>query len=210
MTKLRDLTGQVFGYWTVVERGENSPAGQTRWLCRCRCGTTALVQAASLVHGHGRSCGCLKVEKTRQRSTKHSHAHEGKLSPTYHSWAGMKARCTNPNHSSFERYGGAGVLLCERWLSFENFLADMGERPPGTTLDRYPNQNGNYEPGNCRWATDEQQARNKGNNRLLTLDGVTRTTAEWSEVLGLPQATISDRLRRGRSDAEALSLTKLS
>lgn len=140
----------------------------------------------------------------RKAHTKHGHAPESGATPTYHTWSGMVARCNNPRHKSFGRYGGAGIRVCERWLTFANFLADMGEKPRGTSIDRIDHTRG-YEPGNCRWATDKQQARNKRNNRPMTLDGVTRTQAEWVELLGIHQATLNDRLAHGWSDERALT-----
>jgi hypothetical protein len=121
----------------------------------------------------------------------------GQKSPTYRVWIGMKARCFNPTTSHYEYYGGRGIRVCERWLSFENFLTDMGERPHGKMIDRYPNNDGNYEPGNCRWATRSENCRNKSDNRLITHQGQTKTMAEWVEITGLPRTTIKDRLAAG-------------
>jgi len=127
----------------------------------------------------------------------------GKISPTYHTWTGMKDRCGNRKNKRFHRYGARGISVCDRWESFENFLADMGEKPPGMSLDRIDN-NGNYCPENCRWATGKQQARNKSNNTLMTHAGKTQTMQEWSEELGITSSTISWRLQRGWSDEQCL------
>lgn len=94
-------------------------------------------------------------------------------------------RCYNPKNHKYPRYGGRGIKVCERWHNFENFLKDMGEPPPGTTLDRFPDNDGNYEPGNCRWATREQQANNCSSNRLLEVDGQIHTMSEWSKITGI-------------------------
>lgn len=122
----------------------------------------------------------------------------------------MKARCNDPNHDSYYLYGGRGIKVCERWTeSIENFLADMGHRPsPRHSLDRYPDQNGNYEPGNVRWATPREQSMNRCNNIYLTKDGETKHIEEWAKLLGLPLTTIKERRRRGKSDEDALSLIK--
>jgi hypothetical protein len=115
----------------------------------------------------------------------------------------MVARCTNPKHRAYKSYGGRGITVCARWRSFTNFLADMGEKPEGLSLDRI-DYNGNYEPDNCRWATDKQQARNKRNSSHITLNGETHTISEWAEILHIHPATISDRLQHGYTAQDAL------
>lgn len=137
-------------------------------------------------------------------SPKHGHATGGVITPTYYSWAGMVARCTNRKHKAYERYGGRGVAVCNRWLTFANFLADMGEKPRGMSIERKDNSR-RYEPGNCVWASPTTQARNKRNNRVMTLNGVSKTLAEWAEQLGIHPATLSDRKQRGWSDEKALT-----
>jgi hypothetical protein len=120
-------------------------------------------------------------------------------------WDGMLQRCTNPKQKGFHRYGGRGITVCDRWRSFENFLADMGEPPQGTSLDRI-NNDGNYEPSNCRWATAEEQANNRRNNRILTMDGRSLTVSQWSRLLKIGEGGIRHRLRSGMSDAQALGM----
>jgi hypothetical protein len=107
----------------------------------------------------------------------------------------MLARCENPKEPSFEYYGARGISVCERWHDFDNFLEDMGERPPGRTLDRYPNKTGNYEPGNCRWGTKAEQSTNRTDNVYLTIDGVTKTASEWAKE---PGAVTDGAIRRRR------------
>ncbi len=123
--------------------------------------------------------------------------------PTYASWASMHARCkgtaSNPKH-----YVEKGVKVCESWRNFRNFLADMGERPDGMTLDRFPNRDGNYEPGNCRWASKKQQSRNRSSARILVVNGETASIAEWSERTGVNEATIRGRLKRGWTAEQAI------
>lgn len=132
----------------------------------------------------------------------------GKRCPTYIAWSTMKNRCLNPKSANYAYYGGRGISICERWMTFANFLADMGERPRGLTLDRYPNNDGNYEPGNCRWTSRKENSRNRRDNRKLTFQGWTKTVAEWVECGPQSLATIQGRLRLGWSDAEVLGTPK--
>lgn len=162
-----DLTGQIFGRLTVAwPAGKTKNCGHVLWLAFCSCGEFVTVWSNNLRSGRTQSCGCLG----REQITKHGHARGYRVTPEYMSWAAMLQRCTNPNTSNYSRYGGRGVTVCDRWTGehgFENFLADMGLRPEGTTMDRFPDKNGNYEPGNCRWATAKEQARN---TRTVKLD----------------------------------------
>jgi hypothetical protein len=135
--------------------------------------------------------------RLREDTANHGHARRKQKSPTYISWQAMWERCTNPRGCRWEHYGARGITVCERWGSFENFLADMGERPPDMTLDRYPSKDGNYEPGNVRWAIAREQNLNTRRNRLLTHNGITLTFTEWAERLGLPRTTLGKRLDSG-------------
>lgn len=160
MPKLRrDLAGQVFGRLTAVsDAGSN---GRDRlWFCRCQCGGSKVVSVGMLRQSRTRSCGCLN----RETHTKHGSAHRGQWTRAYRAWRGMRVRCLNPKCVWYHRYGGRGITICDRWLSFEYFLADMGECPDGLTLDRI-NNDGNYEPSNCRWATWTQQRANRSDSR---------------------------------------------
>jgi hypothetical protein len=120
----------------------------------------------------------------------------------------MRQRCLNPKNPSFASYGGRSITICDRWKSFENFVADMGEPPPDHEIDRYPDNDGNYEPGNCRWATRREQQNNRRVNRQITLSGATKSIAEWSRETGIHVNTISLRLDRGLSPDRALSPEK--
>jgi hypothetical protein len=146
-----DLTGRRFGRWRI-----DGYAGDTKWHCTCDCGTHVVVSGQVLRRGHSKSCGCLRRELAKARSTKHGMTG----TPEYRSWRNMKQRCFNPRRDRYEYYGGRGITPCEDWLSFVPFFADMESRPEGCSLDRI-DPNGNYEPSNCRWATSQQQRQNR-------------------------------------------------
>jgi hypothetical protein len=191
---MTDLTGRRFGRLVVT-----GPAGEGKWHCVCDCGGQRTAHRSNL----GRktlSCGCLH----RERITRHGRSRT--KDPTLNAWRSMMSRCYTPGSKYFKNYGGRGIVVCERWRGpdgFTHFLADMGERPAGVSLDRI-NNNGNYEPGNCRWADGLTQHNNKRTNRLLTHRGVTMTVAEWARAVGLGYPTLQHRLQLGWSVARAL------
>jgi hypothetical protein len=155
-----DLTGQPFGRLTVSILIGNA-GKRVMWSCRCSCGNVVNVSTSHLRSGHTQSCGCLKSEATSDRN-RLTAKHGMYGSREWRSWKAMKDRCYLASHSKYRLYGGRGIRVCIRWMvSFENFFADMGPRPEGTTIDRFPNKDGNYEPGNCRWATASQQNANR-------------------------------------------------
>ena len=184
--------GERFGSFTVISDVPHVPRAKRKWIVLCDCGVTKEVAASSLRSGGTKSCGCLKHENPYNRT------HNRSRTPAYGVWAAMRRRCNNSNSLYFYRYGGRGIKVCERWSSFSNFLADMGECPTGMTLDRIDN-NGNYEPGNCRWATRKEQSRNTSTNRFETAFGETKTMAEWAADprCAVNVSTIYRRLARG-------------
>ena len=193
----QDLTGQKFGRLLVVERVESTKYGNAKWLCRCACGNKKIVAAGNLKSGHTQSCGCFEKEQTIKRSTKH-----GKCGTRlYQSWQDMKNRCYRPLTQSYKTHGSRGITVCDEWLhdfqAFYNWAMANGYRD-NLTLERI-DVNGNYEPSNCRWATQKEQANNKRNNHFVTYKGETKTISQWSEITKIKQGTIQARLKRGWS-----------
>lgn len=195
------MVGRSFGRLTVLARVP-SKGVHALFACRCACGRDVEALGHHLRSGHTASCGCLRAEKASAwcaSRTAHGHARRAKPSPEYRVWAGMLNRCTNPSNDSWSRYGGRGIRVCQRWLaSFEAFLKDVGPRPSlRHSLDRFPNNDGNYEPGNVRWATARQQCANMSTNRVIEWDGKKLTVQEWSRLTGIDATTIGWRLKRG-------------
>ena len=181
------MIGKTYGRLTVVKR-----TGR-RVLCKCSCGTTKEVDRFSVLRGDTQSCGCLQKERTRETSTTHG----GHRLPEYRVWRNILSRCYNKNDPRYDRYGGRGITVYSGWRrSFEAFLRDVGPRPGfGYSIDRIDNDRG-YEPGNMRWATAKEQARNRSTNKLVTHNNKTQTIAEWAEELELEFPTLARRLRR--------------
>lgn len=160
--KLVDITGQRFSRLIVLGIAGRVKNGRVVWSCRCDCGNEITAYGYNLSSGNTNSCGCYHREIDRAFHLTHGEADKrnGKATNEYMSWAAMIQRCTNPNNHAYRRYGGRGIKICKRWRKFENFIADMGRRPTGKSLDRKDND-GNYSPANCEWATPKQQANNR-------------------------------------------------
>ena len=198
MPNFRDLTGMKFGRYTVVEfAGRKNRA--IHWKCLCDCGETKIVATGHLTAGRTVSCGCY----SRERAAKGNTTHGKSRSRVYKIWLGMLQRCQNPNSSSYDRYGGRGIKVCKRWESFENFYEDMGDPPRRTSLDRIDND-GDYEPGNCKWATRKEQASNTRRNHIIEYQGEEFILTQLAEKVGINHDTLRSRLRNGWSVERAV------
>lgn len=196
-------TGEKFGRLTVLGRAENSRDGAVRWRCRCECGQGIEVRSKYLRNGKTRSCGCLRAELVSARRLKHGQAKAN--TKEYVAWSSMLKRCSDAAGKDYADYRGRGISVCRRWKKFENFFADLGPAPTSLhSLDRIDN-NGNYEPGNCRWAIRQQQARNRRNNLLITYRGETLILGDWAKRLGINRQTLISRIKRGLSVEEAFT-----
>ena len=206
-----NLVGQTFGRLTVVER-DTSKIGidpNSWWICSCSCGTMKSILGAQLKAGETSSCGCYRKEFAKRRvddgTSTIKRTHGQTKSPEHRSWGSMRQRCLNPQHHAYADYGGRGIKVCQRWDSFENFLVDMGPRPSlNHTLDRIDN-NGDYTPENCRWATETQQKLNRRDNRYVTINGETKQLSVWSRESGIPFDVLSKRLNAGWAPEKAIA-----
>ncbi len=200
MSVFKDLTGQRFGR-LVVESFHRSDKEHKYWICRCDCGKQKIVRTSNLKSGAVKSCGCLLYEtqmKNREKAIKHGCSHKERL---YETWKNMKRRCYDTTNKRADFYCNKGVVVCEEWkedyLAFKEWAMSNGYKE-NLTLDRIDN-NGNYEPSNCRWATAKIQANNQSRNHHLTYNGETHTMAEWADILGFTYTTINNRVQRGWS-----------
>lgn len=166
--RARDLTGEIFTRLTVIQNNGKDKHGHYLWLCNCSCGNQKVCNTSDLLSGNTKSCGCFRKENTAiigKENITHGLTNE----PGYRSWRHMVDRCTNSSHPYFHHYGGRGIKVCDNWLKSPNaFLQDMGPKPSENhSIDRYPNNNGNYEPSNCRWATPAEQSKNTRRNIIV-------------------------------------------
>lgn len=204
-----DFVPETFGRLTTIGprfRASSTSGRRYYQVCQCECGVVATYDISAVRYGKIKSCGCLQRES---RHTNHQTHGECRKTPEYASWKRMKGRCCDPNNNRYYQYGGRGITICQEWLGsdgYANFLSYMGRKSnPAQTIDRYPDPNGNYEPGNCRWADIGQQMRNRTNNRMITAFGRTQTLIQWSEDTGIAWSTIWARLNRGWTAEKALT-----
>lgn len=188
--RILNLTGSRFGRLVVICTVGKNRHNKRMWLCQCDCGEFTTTTSGDLRSSGTTSCGCIQRERTSAANT----IHGGSGDAAYTSWKEMIRRCSNPKSSSFSRYGGRGISVCERWNNYLHFKEDMGERPSGKTLDRI-NPNGNYEPSNCRWATSKTQSRNRRNSRFLIVGGVAINLVDVAVIMGVHRSTVGRRYR---------------
>jgi len=190
--------GTVFGSFTLLGRVPTACVGASQYALKCVCGKIVIRTSSRLLQWTPTCARCPSNPRADSSGTK---------TPEYRAWQHMKSRCYLPTNKKYHNYGARGIAVCDRWRdSFENFLEDVGQRPsPRHSLDRRDN-NGNYEPANCWWATAKQQANNMRANHLITFNGVTKTLMQWSEETGLRPTTLFERINRGWSTSDALTM----
>lgn len=206
-----DITGSVFGKWTVISFSHYRRTGSSgcpMWNCICHCGTERVVSGTSLRTGHTASCGCIKRETTARRNTSHGRS----KTHLYMIWKHVNQRCYNPNAVGYKNYGARGIGVCQRWRGrdgFSNFEKDMGARPSKKhSLDRIDN-NKNYSPKNCRWATRKMQSRNTRRTKILTFNGESLCVRDWEVRLGFKRGIIRSRLKKGWTIEQSLTIPSL-
>lgn len=168
-------------------------------VCLCDCGVVKKIITTTLGANQNKSCGC--ASRADNAAAHKTHGHHG--TSNYRRWRAMISRCSNPNVPEYKDYGGRGISVCERWMKYENFLADMGVPEPGMTIDRWPNNNGNYEPGNCRWATKKEQSRNTRKTRFIEIDGSRMAMVDAAARYSISESTLKFRLDKGWSAERA-------
>lgn len=199
-----DLSGNKYGLLTVIGFAEIRN-GHTYWKCRCECGKVHIAESYNLRNGHTQSCGCRVPSVSSENHTRHG----GRFTRLYRIWRNMRYRCNNPKNTSYERYGGRGISVCKEWDNLENGFENFREWALSNgyadhlTIDRIDND-GNYEPGNCKWSTELEQGSNKRNNLNISLNGETHNAAEWSRITGLSANCIRSRYKKGMEPEQIL------
>lgn len=198
--KFIDMTGEKYGKLLVVEYAGKTKRGLSLWKCKCDCGREVVVQSVNLRNGHTKSCGCFRAEWCKENCTKHGLEH----TRLYGIWADMIYRCHNPENPNYKRYGARGISVCEEWRNDVKIFYDWAIRngySDDLTIDRIDN-NGNYCPENCRWATKVEQASNRRSNILITRNGETKTMKQWAISEGIPYQVVWQRIKKLGWDPE--------
>lgn len=204
MSKVHDLSEMKFNRLTVIKRAENNKYNRAQWLCKCDCGNTIVVSGNALLKYNTKSCGCLKIESSKQTKNKKHGMTNTRL---FHCWSAMKDRCINEHNQAYKNYGGRGITVCDEWLhNFQSFYDWSMEHgyTDDLTIDRI-DVNGNYCPENCRWITRDEQQRNKRNNRYIEYNGEIKTIAEWAKIAGIERSVLRGRIDRGWTIEKALT-----
>ena len=207
-----EFVPETFGRLTTIGPKfmlpDNKDRDRSYQVCQCACGALGTYKTADMTAGSTSSCGCLRSDNSRTMLLKHG---EGVARTSeWRSWRKMRERCNDPSHEAYARYGGRGIKVCDKWndpdTGYAAFLTDMGRKQSeDLTVDRYPNRDGNYEPGNCRWATRAEQARNRRSSKYITVFGETRLLVEWCETYGVGYKCVHNRLRNGWPVEKALT-----
>lgn len=203
--KLIDITGQRFGRLTVIRQDGNSKNGSAQWLCICDCGNVKTIRGCNLRFGQTQSCGCYQKEQAKRFGNVYKPTHGHSRERLYRVWKSMLHRCNSIHSSSYDNYGARGIKVCDEWKDYETFKewAINHGYAEKLSIDRI-NVNGNYCPENCKFSSMKEQANNKRSNHFIEIDGVTKTIAQWAEYSGLPQSTIYQRVKVGKTGADIL------
>lgn len=208
MNALIDVTGERYGRLVAIRRVP-SETRRTKWLFKCDCGVDFTTDVERVRSGMTKSCGCLKIDKTRERSITHGHSVGRRSTRTLKAYQHAKGRCFSPTNSKFPQYGGRGISMCKEWADdFGAFLRDMGEAPEGKTLDRI-DPHGNYEPGNCRWATTHEQARTRTDNVIVEHEGRRMVLKDFATLMNVKYKSLHALVRyQGKTPAEAVAILR--
>lgn len=196
---MHDLSGRRFGRLVAVKR-VRTQSGIYKWACRCDCGSNVEVRIDGLTSGRAKSCGCFKRDRVSQTHETHGLSKH----PLYKCWVSMWERCTDPENQSYGNYGGRGIKVCDRWADIRNFIADMGPKPKGGSIDRI-NNNAGYSPDNCRWADRQTQSRNRRTSRIIDVGGREMCVSEAGEKYGVGLSNLCRRLNSGMSVLDAVT-----
>lgn len=195
---MQEYIGKKYGRLTVLADAGRDKHNHPKWLFKCDCGVEKAIKKTNVLSGLTVSCGCFFIETMKKTFTKHGESIGRVASPEYTAWHRMKQRCYKEDHQDYPEWGGRGIRVCDRWLeSFENFLADMGRRTsPKHSLDRFPNNDGNYELTNCRWATKKEQAANRRSTKWYEHNGERKMLKEWAELFRVASSDVNYFLKK--------------